>query len=213
MLLRVRWYVAYSLTLRDLEEMMAERAPSASIIRRCIAGSSSWCRCSRRRLAVTNARQAGVDAWMRRISRSKAGGDISTRRRTRRATPSIFRWNQAGQGCCAALLSEGHGSKRHARDSNHRQERFQFGRASCGECQARDAHQDSSSKVLNNVVEQDHRAIKHLTRPMLGFKDFDSAHVILSGIEVMHMIKKGPMNCWEKAHCLPPSSSTHAFHT
>ena len=44
---------------------------------------------------------------------------------------------------------------------------------------------------MNNVVEQDHRAIKHLTRPMLGFKDFDSAHIIPSGIEVMHMIKKG----------------------
>ena len=91
--------------------------------------------------------------------------------------------------------------------------RFQSGRASCGECQARDAHQDSSSKVLNNVVEQDHRVIKHLTRPMLGFKDFDSAHVIPSGIEVMDMIKKGQLNCWTKAHCLPPSSSTRAFHT
>ena len=66
---------------------------------------------------------------------------------------------------------------------------------------------------MNNVVEQDHRAIKHLTRPMLGFKDFDSAHVIPSGIEVMHMIKKGQMNCWAKAHCLPPSNSTRAFHT
>jgi hypothetical protein len=41
---------------------------------------------------------------------------------------------------------------------------------------------------------------------MLGFKDFDSAHVIPSGIEVMHMIKKGQLNCWAKAHCLPPSS-------
>jgi len=66
---------------------------------------------------------------------------------------------------------------------------------------------------LNNVVEQDHRAIKHFPRPMLGFQDFDSAHVILSGIEVMHMIKKGQMNCWAKAHCLPPSNSTRAFHT
>ena len=30
-------------------------------------------------------------------------------------------------------------------------------------------------KYLNNVVEQDHRAIKRRTRPMLGFKDFDCA--------------------------------------
>jgi hypothetical protein len=47
---------------------------------------------------------------------------------------------------------------------------------------------------------------------MLGFKDFDSAHVIPSGIEVMHMIKKGQMNCCAKAHCLPHSSSTRTFH-
>jgi putative transposase len=48
-------------------------------------------------------------------------------------------------------------------------------------------------KYLNNIVEQDHRAIKRITRPMLGFKDFDCARVILSGIEVMHMVKKGQM--------------------
>jgi putative transposase len=46
-------------------------------------------------------------------------------------------------------------------------------------------------KYLNNVVEQDHRAIKRRTRPMLRFKDFHCARVILSGIEVMHTIKKG----------------------
>jgi putative transposase len=48
-------------------------------------------------------------------------------------------------------------------------------------------------KYLNNVVEQDHRAIKRVIRPMLGFKDFRCARVILSGIEIMHMIAKGQM--------------------
>jgi len=48
-------------------------------------------------------------------------------------------------------------------------------------------------KYLNNIVEQDHRAVKGRIRPMLGFKDFNCARVILSGIEVMHMIKKGQM--------------------
>ena len=50
-------------------------------------------------------------------------------------------------------------------------------------------------KYLNNIVEQDHRAIKRRTRPMLGFKDFNCARVILSGIELMHMIKKGQVKC------------------
>jgi putative transposase len=45
-------------------------------------------------------------------------------------------------------------------------------------------------KYLNNIVEQDHRAVKRITRPMLGFKSFDAAHDTLIGIERMHMIKK-----------------------
>ena len=47
----------------------------------------------------------------------------------------------------------------------------------------------------NNIVEQDHRSVKRITRPMLGFKSFWSARIIISGIETMHMIKKGQMNC------------------
>jgi putative transposase len=45
-------------------------------------------------------------------------------------------------------------------------------------------------KYLNNIVEQDHRAVKRVTRPMLGFKSFDTAQDTLVGIEIMHMIKK-----------------------
>ena len=45
-------------------------------------------------------------------------------------------------------------------------------------------------KYLNNIVEQDHRAIKRRTRPTLGFKDFRCARILLSGIEFMHMISQ-----------------------
>jgi len=45
-------------------------------------------------------------------------------------------------------------------------------------------------KYLNNIVEQDHQAIKRMTRPMLGFKSFDAAQATLTGIELMHMLKK-----------------------
>jgi transposase-like protein len=48
-------------------------------------------------------------------------------------------------------------------------------------------------KYLNNIVEQDHRAIKHRTKPMLGFKNFRWARILLSGIELMHMIRKWQM--------------------
>ena len=47
------------------------------------------------------------------------------------------------------------------------------------------------SKYLHNIVEQDHRAIKRIVRPMHGFKSLRSASIIIAGIETMHMIKKG----------------------
>ena len=50
-------------------------------------------------------------------------------------------------------------------------------------------------KYLNNIVEQDHRAVKRITNPMLGFKSFWSARKLLAGIETMHMIKKGQLHC------------------
>jgi putative transposase len=45
-------------------------------------------------------------------------------------------------------------------------------------------------KYLNNIIEQDHRFIKKITRPMLGFKAFHSASATLAGIETAHMIRK-----------------------
>jgi transposase-like protein len=48
-------------------------------------------------------------------------------------------------------------------------------------------------KYLNNIVEQDHRAVKRVTRPMLGCKSFEAAQDTLVGIELMHMIKKRQM--------------------
>jgi len=48
-------------------------------------------------------------------------------------------------------------------------------------------------KYLNNIIEQDHRAIKRVTRPMLNFKSFRAARNVLAGIELMHMIRKGQL--------------------
>jgi IS6 family transposase len=46
-------------------------------------------------------------------------------------------------------------------------------------------------KYLNNIVEQDHRRIKRLTRPGLGVGGFWTARRTIAGIEVMAMIRKG----------------------
>jgi len=44
--------------------------------------------------------------------------------------------------------------------------------------------------ICNHTIEQDHRAVKRITRPMLGFKAFEAAYDTLVGIELIHMIKK-----------------------
>ena len=64
-------------------------------------------------------------------------------------------------------------------------------------------------KYLNNIVEQDHRAIKRVTRPMLNFKSFRSARNTLAGIELMHMIRKGQMIVAEEN----PMSFAEQFYT
>jgi putative transposase len=66
-------------------------------------------------------------------------------------------------------------------------------------------------KYLNNVVEQDHRAVKRVTRPMLGFKAFEAAQATLAGIELMHMLKKGQLVREEGAEGLTPVEQFYAL--
>src|SRR5580693_1038717 len=48
-----------------------------------------------------------------------------------------------------------------------------------------------SSRYLNNIVEQDHRAIKRRCAPMLALKSFHTAAITLAGVELAHRIRKG----------------------
>ena len=47
------------------------------------------------------------------------------------------------------------------------------------------------SKDLNNIVEQDQRAVKRGVKPRLGFKSFWAARCTIAGMEVMHAIRTG----------------------
>jgi transposase-like protein len=47
-----------------------------------------------------------------------------------------------------------------------------------------------SRRYLNNIVEQDHRAIKRRCAPMLGLKSFRTASITLAGVELAHRIRK-----------------------
>jgi putative transposase len=66
-------------------------------------------------------------------------------------------------------------------------------------------------KYLNNIVEQDHRAVKRVARPMLGFKSFDAAQCTLAGVELMHMLKKKQMVVEEGAESLTAAEQFYAL--
>jgi transposase-like protein len=48
-------------------------------------------------------------------------------------------------------------------------------------------------KYLNNLIEQDHRFIKRLTKPGMGFFSFETAWRTRQGDEVMNMLRKGQL--------------------
>ena len=54
------------------------------------------------------------------------------------------------------------------------------------------------NKYLNNLVEQDHRGIKRLTRPGMGNVSFNTARRTLKGYEIMNMMRKGQIKEVEK---------------
>jgi len=62
---------------------------------------------------------------------------------------------------------------------------------------------------LSNVVERDHRAVKRITRPVLGFKSLRSARMVIAGNEAMRMINKGQLDCPE-GQLTSPADQVHS---
>ena len=53
-------------------------------------------------------------------------------------------------------------------------------------------------KYLNNIVEQDHRSIKRLVKPGMGFGSFNTARRTIKGYEIMNMVRKGQIEKVER---------------
>jgi putative transposase len=66
------------------------------------------------------------------------------------------------------------------------------------------------SNYLNNIVEQDHRAVKRLTHPMLGFKSVWATCCTIAGIATMHAIRKGQLLTAEN-ESQTPAEQFYAF--
>lgn len=192
-LLCVRWYVAYSLSLRNLEEMMAERGfevDHSSVHRWVIKLVPLFEKAFRK-----HKRPVGK-SW--RMDESY----IKVRGRWKYLYRAV---DKAGK--TVDFLLRAHRDKAAARryfekaiDQNGEPQTITVDKsgANLAALHAINAERETTIKIrqvkyLNNIVEQDHRAIKRIIKPMMGFKDFRCARIILSGIEVMHMIRKGQM--------------------
>ena len=66
-------------------------------------------------------------------------------------------------------------------------------------------------KYLNNIVEQDHRRVKRLVNPGLGFGSFNSARRTLKGYEAMAMIRKGQIRGVDKDNVTGQISFIHTL--
>ena len=198
-LLCVRWYLAYGLSLRDLKEMMAERGISIdhSTINRWVIHFSPLLlkRFNRRKRAVggkwhmdeTYIKVRG--RWMYLYRAIDSVGD------------TVDFWFSEHRDLPAAKYFLRKALDRHGRPDRILIDGSQTNREAIISCDAEDRLRDQSrrplkpirirqSQYLNNRIEQDHRRIKRRVRPMLGLKAFPAATATLGGIEMVHMMRK-----------------------
>jgi putative transposase len=198
-LLCVRWYLAYGLSLRNLEEMMAERGISvdhATIHRWIVRYSPELLEQFNRR------KRAATGKWHINETYIKVRGRWMYLYRAVDSNGATVKfWFSEKRNLAAAKRFLRKALKRHGRPERIVIDGSQTNREAILACDTIDRLQDRSrrhltpirirqSVYLNNRIEQDHRAIKRRIRPMLGFKSMVSARVILSGIEMVHMMRK-----------------------
>ena len=195
MLTCVRWYVAYPLSLRHIEEMMRERGvfvDHATVHRWAIKMVPVLAAVFRRRKNPVG------KSWRMDETYIKVAGQWKyLYRAVDRAGDTVDFLLTAKRDMAAARRLLVRAINLHDVPEKITIDKSGANRAAIESVKA-DACVDilmRQNKYLNNIVEQDHRAIKRLTRPMLGFKSFWSARIIISGTETMHMIGKGQMDC------------------
>ena len=176
----VRWYVAYPMSYRQLEEMMEERGVEVdhSTLNRWVIKyaplleqqfrahkrpvGSSW------RLDETYVKVKGSWKYLYRAV-DKAGATVDfllTAKRDRKAALRFLRKAIGQNGVPEKITIDKSGANTAAIESYNAEHEADI--------------EIRQNKYLNNLVEQDHRAVKRVTRPTLGFKSFRSAAATLS---------------------------------
>src|SRR5881397_2295382 len=192
-LMGVRWYVAYPLSTRHVEELLEERGVEVdhSTINRWVIKYSPQLEEAFHR----HKRPVWVSGRMDETY-SKGKGEWR----------SLYRAVDKQGQTIDFLLTEQrdeHAAKRFLTKAIRRHgvpEKITIDGSAANEAAIKHYNEEHGTaiairqvKYLNNIVEQDHRGVKRVTRPMLGFKAFGAAQDTLVGIELMHMIKKRQM--------------------
>ena len=189
-LMGVRWYVAYPLSYRHVEELMEERGVSvdhATINRWVVKYSpqleAAFHRCKRPvwiswRMDETYIRVKGEWRYLyRAVDKTGQTSDfLLTEHRDTEAALRFLKKAIRRHGVPEKITIDGS----EANEAAIKRYNEEHGTSI----------EIRQIKYLNNMVEQDHRGVKRVTRPMLGFKSFAAAQDTLTGIELMHMLKK-----------------------
>ncbi len=200
-LMTVRWYVAYSLSYRDIEELMLERGIPVdhSTLNRWVIHYSSLLEKEFRRnkkrkvgsswrMDETYIKIKGVWHYLYRAVDTE--GDtidfMLSEKRDESAAKAFFVKAMGSSGIPEKVTIDKSGANNAGLNAINLQ-LIIFSLLGCALMQI----QIRQITYLNNIVEQDHHGIKRITKPMMGFKAFHSAKATLTGIELYRMLKKG----------------------
>ena len=195
----VYWYLRYSLSYRDIEELMEERGiqlDHATVQRWVIkytplieaefrkkkkAVGSSW------RMDETYIKIKGTWYYLYRAV-DKEGNTIDfllTKKRDTKAAKRFLGKAINHNGLPEKITIDGSAANKAAIEEYNTDKGTSI--------------EVKQIKYLNNIVEQEHRGVKRITNSILGFKSFRSARITLNGIEIVHMLKKNQLKSQENS--------------
>ena len=212
-ILCVRWYLRYSLSYRDLKEMMAERGLAvdhvtiwrwvqhyAPLLNQRLRPelrrpTASW------RVDETYIKVAGTWTYLYRAVDS-AGDMIDfmlSPKRDLTAARLFLRLALSGTGSTRPRVINVDGHPAYARAIAELKQSRDLG----WRCRP--------SPYLNNIIEQDHRFIKKRIAASLGFRSAEGAWRTIEGYEAMHLIRKGQIRWLSKGDVLGQRQFIHTL--
>ncbi len=201
-LLNVRWYCRYALSYRDLEQMMAERGievDHSTINRWVLKYALELDKRIRPHLRPTN------DSWRVDETYIRVKGQWKYLYRAVDSEGNTLDFLLSAQRDAAAVER----FLRRTLNASHTQiprvinvDKNAAYPPAVADLKADEQLPETTQlrqvKYLNNRVEQDHRFIKRLTKPGMGFGSFNSARATLRGMEAINMLRKGQVQGIDK---------------